>query len=98
MHFGVSSLKDEQKSAQRLRGIRRRVDKETVKAGAYLEGLWGPGSSGVTKGGPKKKEKRKEKKQKERKKERKKEEKKGKRQKKMKERGVQERKNKGKST
>ena len=28
-------------------------------AGAYLEGLWGPGPPGVTKGAPKKKEKRK---------------------------------------
>ena len=63
------------------------MDKETVKAGAYLEGLWGPGSSGVIKGGPKKKEKRKEKKQKERKKERKKRKRREKDRQKMKERG-----------
>ena len=48
------------------------MDKENIKAGAYLGGLWGPGLPGSPKGAPKRKKKGKEKKQIERKKERKK--------------------------
>ena len=57
------------------------MDKDTVKAGAYLEGLWGPGPPGSQKGAQE--ERKRKGKETEREKERKKkEEKKGKRQKK----------------
>ena len=59
------------------------VDKENIKAGAYLGGLWGPEPSGVTKGGAKKKEKRKHRQRKKERKNRKRRE----NDRKMKERG-----------
>ena len=76
-----------------MRGIRRLVDKENIKAGAYLGGLWGPGPPGSPKG--LQKERKKERKR-NRKRERMKEirGKEGKKKEKMKERGGKKEKNK----
>ena len=41
----------------KIRGIRRRVDKENIKAGAYLGGFGGPGSPGSQKGRQKERKK-----------------------------------------
>ena len=41
----------------KIRGIRRRLDKENIKAGAYLGGFGGPGSPGSQKGRQKERKK-----------------------------------------
>ena len=58
--LSVISVETFQKRGKRkIRGIRRRVDKENIKAEAYLGGFGGPGPPGSPKGAPKRKKKRK---------------------------------------